>query len=772
MIKRLFGTFTLIGVLIAAPFPAQAAPAGEPKEVTLGVLAFRPKPIVEAQWAPLVNYLNQKLPGTRTVLRALTYPEMEHAVAQRQVDFVLTQPAHYVLMGYRSGLSSPIATLVNLEGGVPLRAFGGVIVTLAERNDLRLLADLKDKKIATASRKSFGGYLMAAYELHQAGVPLPKGEQLLETGMPHDRAIDALLAGRVDAAFVRSGLLEDLLKEGKIRQGQLRVINQQEIFAFPFALSTRLYPEWPVAALPHVDEQIASNMASALLQLPHDGAVVKQMGIHGFIVPLDYYPVVDLLKALRQPPFDATPSFTPEDIWKKYQWQIATASALAFLVVVLLLLLARTNRRMHDLKNLAEEGDHRLRQFSALLPGVIFQYHLRTDGTSHFPYVSDVAQTLYGVSPEALDENAQNLFDRIHSEDRLQYLERIRKSAETMQEWRGEYRIVLDGGSVHWRLSSATPQRQPDGSILWHGYAADIDDRKAVEAHTELLVAALEANPNGVALTNIHGKIEWVNQAFADLTGYSREEVIGQNPRVLKSGKHDVAYYRNMWQTLKEGHVWRGEIINRRKDGSLSYEELTIAPVKDAKGTIHHFIGVKQDIAERKRLEEELRLQATTDALTGLANRRYFFNRAETELARIKRGKTGAATLIMLDLDHFKRVNDTHGHAIGDLLLRQVADILRDTLRRSDLPGRIGGEEFVALLPETTIQDGIKLAERLRARMENTPISVDGQPLSYTASFGVTLLGNADATVDVALARADEAMYRAKQNGRNRVDVE
>ncbi|MEA5098165.1 MAG: PhnD/SsuA/transferrin family substrate-binding protein, partial [Burkholderiaceae bacterium] len=580
------------------------------------MLAFRPKPIVEAQCAPLVDYLNHAQTGAHVRLHVLTYPEMEQAVAQRKVDIVLTQPANYVQMSYRYGLSAPFATLVNLEGNVPLHAYGGVIVTKAERTDLR------GKKIATVSRRSFGGYLMAAYELSHAGVPLPQGDRLVETGVPHDRAIEAVLAGDADAAFVRSGLIESMMKEGKLREGQLRVLNRQDQADYPHALSTRLYPEWPVATLPHVDEEIANNIAAALLRLPHGGTVARKADVNGFVVPMDYSPVIEVLKSLRQPPFDKAPEFSLGDIWRKHFWQLVLVGIMLVLILLVLVLLMRYNRRLFDLKNRAEAGDQRLRQFSAQLPGVIFQYHLRQDGTAHFPYVSEGAQALYGVSPDAMNEDAKNLSARIHPEDVAQYQARICQSAETMQEWRGEYRIVLSDGSVHWRMSSATPQRLNDGTLLWHGYAADIDDRKAEEARSELLVAALEASANAIVITDLNGQIRWGNQAFCEMTGYQQDELIGAHSNILRSGKHGKSFYRNMWKTLKAGNPWRGEVINRRKDGRLIDEELIITPVKDKKGNVHHYISVQQDISERKRMEAELRIQASTDTLTGLPNRR------------------------------------------------------------------------------------------------------------------------------------------------------
>ena len=770
MLLRLISVALSLCVLLSTQALAQASPTPSARqEIRFGILAYRPKPIATSQWEPLVAYLNQAIPDVHFSMRVLGFPEMEAAVDKREVDVVLTNSSHYVQMNYRNGLSSPLVTLVNQEDGVPLSTFGGVIAVLADRKDIRTLNDLQGKRISTPSIKSFGGYLVAAYELQKAGLPQPQASQLIQTGMPHDRAIEQVLAGQADAAFVRTSVLEKMISEGKIKAGQLRVINQQKSPDFPFALSTRLYPEWPVAALPHLERDIANKIAVALLQLPHEGGLAKIMGIHGFDVPMDYHVVAELLKDLRQPPFDVAPSFNASDIWSQYRLQIVIIAFLVGSVILLVVMLAFYSRRLREQRLRAQVGDARLREFSEQLPGVLYEYCLTPDGRSYYPYASEKASQIMGVSPELLAESAENFYSRLHPDDVQEFMERIRESARTLLGWKAEYRVILPDEKIHWREGRAWPQRQADGSTLWHGFVADIDDRREKDEKSALLIAALEASANAIAITDLNASVEWVNQAFCDLTGYERDELIGQNPRVFQSGKHDPAFYREMWDTLTAGKVWRGEIINRRKDGKLSEEELIIAPVKNEKGEVHHYIGVKQGIAERKRLEEELRRQATTDMLTGLPNRRHFFDRAAGELARIKRGRTGVAAVIMFDIDHFKDINDAHGHAVGDEVLCSLADVTTASLRRSDFPGRIGGEEFVVLLPETSKAQGYQFAERLRHMLEASLVETDVGDIRYTASFGLTTLRADDTNIDVALARADQALYLAKAAGRNRV---
>jgi diguanylate cyclase (GGDEF)-like protein len=196
---------------------------------------------------------------------------------------------------------------------------------------------------------------------------------------------------------------------------------------------------------------------------------------------------------------------------------------------------------------------------------------------------------------------------------------------------------------------------------------------------------------------------------------------------------------------------------------------MTITPVPDEHGAIQHFIAVKQDIAARKQMEEELHQLATTDSLTGVANRRHFLLRLGEELRRIRR-YGGHCALIMLDLDRFKRINDTWGHAAGDRVLCHFTSLVRDHLRGSDLLGRLGGEEFAVYLPETGLEGAMGFAERVRRHTESEPAESEKGPIAYAVSAGVTLLDPLDAAPEDALARADEALYRAKALGRNRVE--
>lgn len=248
-------------------------------EIHVGVLTFRPKEQAERQWQPLVDYLNRSVPELVFRLRVYDYPQQQEAVRQHAVDVLITQPAEYVRLVHENGLSAPLATLIQLEDGQPVRVMGGVILVRADRADLRGLHDLQGARIATPYQRSFGGYQIQAGELARAGV---RPAEIIETGLPQDRTIQALLDGQADAAFVRTGVLEALVREGRLAAGALKVLNPQKYPGYPYQASTRLYPEWPVVAMPHLPEYMAVRIAGALLSLRHGSETAQRMGLYGF----------------------------------------------------------------------------------------------------------------------------------------------------------------------------------------------------------------------------------------------------------------------------------------------------------------------------------------------------------------------------------------------------------------------------------------------------------------------------------------------------------
>lgn len=298
----------------------------------------------------------------------------------------------------------------------------------------------------------------------------------------------------------------------------------------------------------------------------------------------------------------------------------------------------------------------------------------------------------------------------------------------------------------------------------------DITDRKKIDVEIRIAATAFEAQ-EGMLITDADRNILRVNRAFCDITGYSPEEVIGKNPRLLSSGRHDRQFYADMWTCISATGAWKGEIWNRRKNGEIYPERLAITAVKDAHGVVTNYVGSISDITLHKAAEEEIRSLAFYDPLTGLPNRRLLLDRLHQALVSSARSdKTGA--LLFLDLDNFKNLNDTLGHDIGDMLLQQVAKRLEGCVREGDTVARIGGDEFVVMLEDLSTES-IEAASQTEAvgwkiiANLNKSYQLDKYEAHSTPSIGATLFDSRLQIIDELFKQADIAMYQAKKAGRN-----
>jgi diguanylate cyclase (GGDEF)-like protein/PAS domain S-box-containing protein len=758
--------FCLIAVaILSVAIPSQAAWAEAPGAARIGVLAYRDKPATLARWQPTADYLESKL-GRPFTVQVLNLDELESAVDRNELEFILTNPSHYIRLTRSNALSTPLATLIELENGKPLTQFGGVIFKLAGRKGPNNLAELKGASVAAADTASFGGYQMQARELMKAGLSPGEDIELRLTGMPQDKVVYTVLEGRAEVGFARTGLLEAMHEAGRIDISRLEVLNPRQAPGFPYRLSTGLYPEWPLAAMLHTETDLLHEVARALFALPADHPAARIGHYHGWSIPSEYETVRALLEELRIPPFDHAHAFTWRDVAKKHWPGLLFAGAGAAIIALLLFLLALRHKQMRDQElRLAQDRQQLL---SALGEGV---YGVNGQGLCTF--VNPAALAMLGWdAPALLGQNVHELFHHRHP-DGQPYPAAACPVHQTMLDGKvrrqPDWFIRRDGRHFPVELT-VTPTRQENGRSGAVVVFRDIQSRHQAEIRNTLLISALEAAANAIFITDPDAHIEWINPAYETLTGFTRKEAVGRRPaEMVESGLPDQPYYANMWLTLLSGKIWRGEIVNHKRDGTPYHEELIIAPVLDENGSIIHFVGIKQDISSRKQLESELQALATTDTLTGLPNRRQILTILENEAARLQRFGETPAALLMLDLDHFKRINDQHGHAVGDAVLRRFAEVVRLNLRQTDHAGRLGGEEFVILLVGAGLGEAVAFAERLRERIAVEAFSDRDETFRITVSIGVTLLRQESDAVDEALARADAALYEAKDKGRNRV---
>ncbi len=300
-------------------------------------------------------------------------------------------------------------------------------------------------------------------------------------------------------------------------------------------------------------------------------------------------------------------------------------------------------------------------------------------------------------------------------------------------------------------------------AALFTRYRQNIDERNA---RLRVWAKVFESGTEAMLITDPASRIIEVNDTFTRITGYTRDEAVGQTPRLLNSGHHDAAFYRAMWESLTRTGAWAGEIWNRRKDGSVYPEWLSITAAHDENGQITNYVSAFSDISERKAYEVRLRHLAEYDPLTKLPNRTLLRDRLTHAIGLAAR-KGGKIAVLFLDLDRFKNINDSLGHAIGDQMLIEAARRLRSAVRGSDTVSRLGGDEFVLLLTELETPDhAAHVAEKL-LQVVAEPFSLEGHELNVTPSIGIALFPEDGADPDALLKNADTAMYHAKEKGRN-----
>ena len=379
---------------------------------------------------------------------------------------------------------------------------------------------------------------------------------------------------------------------------------------------------------------------------------------------------------------------------------------------------------------------------------------------------------LYDVDQAAFDVDLAAWQERLHPGDRDRVAAERQGAVDSLGRFDTVFRIRDRHGKLRFIQAHATVHSDDSGTAQrLIGVNKDITERYESEQKLSLAASVFDHARDGIIITDAERRIIDVNPAFTAVTGYSREEVLGKNPALLRSGRHDEDFYRKMWAQIDATGSWRGEIWNRRKSGELFVQMETISTITDPQGNVSRYIAVFTDITRLIEQQEKLERMAHFDALTGLPNRVLLADRIERAMASARRNRTWLA-VCYLDLDGFKPVNDHFGHAAGDSLLVEVADRLRRMLRESDSVARLGGDEFVILLGEI---DGFpsceKALERLLAGLTDDYVVAERATSKISASVGVTLYPHDDVDADTLLRHADHAMYLAKEGGRGRYHI-
>lgn len=390
-------------------------------------------------------------------------------------------------------------------------------------------------------------------------------------------------------------------------------------------------------------------------------------------------------------------------------------------------------------------------------------------------YCSPELRALFGWSDNEL-VTAETIAASIYSEDRQRVIEAIQHAHNLPGNGLLdlEYRILRRDDKVRWLATRSQIFFETDGkayrAVRTVGAVRDITEKKLAEQEQRLFITAFQTQ-EGIIITDANQLIVRVNQAFTDITGYSAQEAIGNKPSILKSGRHDSLFYHAMHKALHNEGYWQGEIWDRHKDGHIYPKWLTITAVKDSDDETTHFVANFSDITERKAAEDKIRLLAFYDPLTQLPNRTLLIDRLEHAIVTHSHVRIYGA-LLFLDLDNFKILNDTQGHRIGDELLIEVAERLKNCVNEADTVSRLGGDEFVVLLEELSESDtnaalyAGAVAEKILTAL-NEPYQLSSVLHYISASIGIVLFNSPEATVTSVLACADTAMYEAKKSGKS-----
>ncbi|MBE0508710.1 MAG: EAL domain-containing protein [Marinospirillum sp.] len=474
----------------------------------LAILAFRDKESTLERWQPLADYLSASIQNADFELFVYHNAEMEAIVAQGGTDFILTQPAQYVLLTYRHQLSSPLASLLNKEGGHITNQFGGVVFTRSDRNDIVSLKDVRGKKIAAASLTGLGAYQMQAFELLQLGIRLPRNAEVIITGQPQRNAVDAVLSGQADVGFVRTGVLEALVEHGLVDISKIKLLNAQRLPKFPFMTSTRLYPEWSFAAMPNVDNELTRQVVAALLAMPREGEQATAMNIAGFTIPGDYRTVDLLMRELHLEPFDDF-AITAKDVLVLWANEIIIVLIVCFFAAIFFIyILLKHQRRAKQERQDLREALNEVR----LLKNIVEQSPesiLITNNQGSIVYTNPMFETNTGYSMAEVVGKNPRIFQS--GETPQATFQALWKTLLAGRVWRGELCNKKKNGQIYPLQAIISPVKNTQGEVL--NYLAiqhDISEEKDREKRIDELLY----RDSVTGLANRNKLIESMDQSF------------------------------------------------------------------------------------------------------------------------------------------------------------------------------------------------------------------------------------------------------------------
>lgn len=720
-LHRLATGFILLGLALVL---LQGSAMAGSREIKIGVLANNGNGTALNAWHRHADYLEKAIPGVHFKVVPLDFAALYPAVRNGLIDFVIVNTGQYVELEAETGITR-IATLKNKGPSGDYTVFGGVLLTRSDRSDINTLDDVSGKRVWVPDTTSFGGWLMQLRELQAAGVSPSQFSEFRTTDC-HEEVVRAVLSGKADVGAVRTGILEGMAMAGRLDLKQIKIINEQKDHGFPFLHSTRLYPEWSFSKLRQTDDRLAEQVAVALLSMPARHPAAVAAGIGGWTIAADYSTAHDLYRELKLGPYRNLGRFNLYDVIKRYWPLVALAALLLVALATATLLVVRTNRKLaatltdlehqrqttqwaldhlneqtvqleqtneelQAINNQMIETNHEREQLVETVRRNEEQLRLLLDSTAEAIYGTDLngictfcntaCLRMLGYSdPGQLI--GKNMHQQIHHthRDGSHFPEQTCRITQSFKKGEG---IHVDD-EVFWRADGSCfpveywsyPQHQ-DGVIV--GTVAtfmDITERVKSQANLLMLSRAVENSPAIVVITDHEGSIEYVNSKFSEITGFTTDEAVGQNPRILNAGVQSKGFYKEMWDTINNGQEWRGEFCNRKKNGEMHWEHASISPIRDDRGRIAHFVAVKEDVTESRRIAEELQ-RAKEEAEAGNRSKSEFLANMSHEIRTPLNAIIGFNTLALetslneKQHDYLSRVNFA-----ATSLLRIINEIL------------------------------------------------------------------------------------------------
>ncbi|MGM0517908.1 MAG: PAS domain S-box protein [Pseudomonadota bacterium] len=590
------GLLAAVLLVLALPWDAVEANA-EP--IVLGVLGVRDEAVLEPRYAPLVEHLDRALPERKVELRILSTEKLDLALKRNAIDLLLTTPTHYEVVRSENALSGVLATQVSRYGDQETRSLGGAIIVRSESEDITSLADLAGRRIASPGKCCLAGYQAPLREAFDAGVDLRESADFLFVDN-HDAVVRAVLSGQTDAGFIRTGILEEWIDRGELAPAALKVINLQQLGAFPYRVSTRLYPEWPVVTVAHIDSETERRLAAALFGFQPNEATARASGLAGFAPPADYLSVERLTRSLGLPPFEGADEITWPQLWAQYRAEGIVLAVAAALVMLLSVALA-----MRHLALLRSE--ERFRRFFEDNASILLLIDFRNGRVLD---ANESAARFYGwrrkdllgrrvadiwVDPEDTEPG-------VRAAGRDIYIARLRN---------GDRRLV----EAH-ATSLKGREHEEHYFVIVHDVTERVRAQESLARERQRLANVIEGTNVGIWEWNIQTGELVINERWAEMVGYRLAEL---EPTTIQDWEHLVhpADLENANRQLnacfeKTADYYDVEIRMRHRDGHWVWV-VTRGRILEwtDDGKPLRMWGTHQDISEHKRMEQQLQLAAS-----------------------------------------------------------------------------------------------------------------------------------------------------------------